>query len=56
MWDEVQINETLEKIMIHSFNNVLEFVKNKGVSFRIAANMLALQKLSRAKTIRGIFP
>jgi glutamate dehydrogenase (NAD(P)+) len=56
MWDEAQINETLEKIMIHSFNNVLEFVKDKGVSFRIAANMLALQKLSRAKTIRGVFP
>jgi glutamate dehydrogenase (NAD(P)+) len=56
MWDETQINKTLEKIMIRSFNNVLEFVKDKGVSFRIAANMLALQKLSRAKTIRGIFP
>lgn len=56
MWDEVQINKTLEKIMIHSFNNVLEFVKDKGVSFRIAANMLALQKLSKAKTIRGVFP
>jgi glutamate dehydrogenase (NAD(P)+) len=56
MWDEAQINKTLEKIMIHSFNNVLEFVKDKGVSFRIAANMLALQKLSRAKTIRGVFP
>jgi glutamate dehydrogenase (NAD(P)+) len=55
-WDEAQINETLEKIMVHSFNNVLEFVEDTGVSFRIAANMLALQKLSRAKTIRGIFP
>jgi glutamate dehydrogenase (NAD(P)+) len=56
MWDEVQINDTLKKIMIRSFNQVLEVVNKKDVSFRIAANMLALQKLSKAKTIRGIFP
>jgi glutamate dehydrogenase/leucine dehydrogenase len=56
MWDEVQINETLRKIMIRSFNRVLDIVKEEAVSFRIAANMLALWKLSRAKTIRGVFP
>jgi glutamate dehydrogenase (NAD(P)+) len=56
MWDETQINDTLKKIMIRSFNQVLKLVKEKSVSFRIAANMLALQKLSKAKTIRGVFP
>jgi glutamate dehydrogenase (NAD(P)+) len=56
MWDEVQINDSLKKIMIRSFNQVLEIVNEKNVSFRIAANMLALRKLSRAKTIRGVFP
>jgi glutamate dehydrogenase (NAD(P)+) len=56
MWDEAQINDSLKKIMIRSFNQVLEIVKEKNVSFRIAANMMALKKLSTAKTIRGVFP
>ncbi|MDR2553621.1 MAG: Glu/Leu/Phe/Val dehydrogenase [Treponema sp.] len=56
MWDEAQINDTLKKIMIRGFNRVLDFVREKNVSFRIAANMLALQKLSAAKTTRGVFP
>ena len=56
MWDEVQINDNLKRIMIRSFNQVLEIVNEKDVSFRIAANMMALRKLSRAKTIRGVFP
>jgi glutamate dehydrogenase (NAD(P)+) len=56
MWDEVQINDNLKKIMIRSFNQVLEIVNEKDVSFRIAANMMALRKLSKAKTIRGVFP
>jgi glutamate dehydrogenase (NAD(P)+) len=56
MWDEAQINDNLKKIMIRSFNQVLDIVKEKNVSFRIAANMMALLKLSKAKTIRGVFP
>jgi glutamate dehydrogenase (NAD(P)+) len=56
MWDEDQINETLRKIMIKSFNQVLQIVKDKNVSFRIAAYMLALLKLSKAKKTRGVFP
>jgi glutamate dehydrogenase (NAD(P)+) len=55
-WDEPQINETLKRIMIRSFNQILEIVKEKKVSFRIAANMLALKKLSMSNTIRGVFP
>ncbi|MDR0718277.1 MAG: Glu/Leu/Phe/Val dehydrogenase [Treponema sp.] len=56
MWDEDQINETLRKIMIKSFYQVLQIVKDKNVSFRIAAYMLALLKLSKAKKTRGVFP
>jgi glutamate dehydrogenase (NAD(P)+) len=55
-WEENQINETLKKVMIRSFGQVLDIVKEHHVSFRIAAYMLAISKLARAKKIRGVFP
>ncbi|MDR1785702.1 MAG: Glu/Leu/Phe/Val dehydrogenase [Spirochaetaceae bacterium] len=55
-WEEDQINATLKKIMVRSFGQVLEIVKEHRVSFRVAAYMLAIGKLVRAKKIRGVFP
>ena len=55
-WEEEQINETLKKVMIRSFGQVLDIVKEHHVSFRIAAYMLAISKLAKAKNIRGVFP
>jgi glutamate dehydrogenase (NAD(P)+) len=55
-WEEDQINATLEKIMVRSFQQVEEIVNEKSVSFRIAAYMLAISKLVRAKKARGVFP
>jgi glutamate dehydrogenase (NAD(P)+) len=55
-WDEDQVNSTLSKIMVRSYNQVLDIVKEKSVTFRIAAYMLALAKLVKAKKIRGVFP
>jgi glutamate dehydrogenase/leucine dehydrogenase len=34
----------------------LEIVKEHNVSFRVAAYMLAIGKLAKAKKIRGVFP
>jgi glutamate dehydrogenase (NAD(P)+) len=55
-WEEEQINETLKKILVRSFSQVLDIVKEHQVSFRIAAYMLAISKLAKAKKIRGVFP
>ena len=55
-WEEKQINETLKNIMVRSFNQVLHIVEEKKISWRLAANMQALLKLSKAKKSRGIFP
>jgi glutamate dehydrogenase (NAD(P)+) len=55
-WEEDQINETLKKIMVRSFGQIADIVKENKVSFRIAAYMLAIAKLAKAKKIRGIFP
>ncbi|MDR2481020.1 MAG: Glu/Leu/Phe/Val dehydrogenase [Spirochaetaceae bacterium] len=56
IWDEDQVNETLRNVMVRSFNQILRIVKEQKVSFRLAANMQALYRLSKAKKSRGIFP
>ncbi|MDR2500572.1 MAG: Glu/Leu/Phe/Val dehydrogenase [Treponema sp.] len=55
-WEEDQINETLRKVLINSFSQVLNIVNESKVSFRVAAYMLAISKLVKAKKSRGVFP
>ncbi len=55
-WDEHEINNMLKKIMLKSFDDVYSISVEKNVNLRIAAYMLALQRVVQAKKIRGIFP
>lgn len=55
-WDLENINNTLKKIMVKSYGQVRQIAGEEGVSFRIAAYMLALKRLSAATRIRGIYP
>ena len=55
-WDMHEVNLMLKKIMEKAFREVYETSKEKGVSFRVAAYMVALDRVVRAKKIRGIFP
>lgn len=56
MWDEEEINKTLEKIMIRAFNEVWEKSKEKSTSMRMGAYMVAIDRIVKARNIRGIFP
>ena len=56
MWDLDNVNSTLKKIMTNSYHEVRQIVEQEKVSFRIAAYMLALKRLSAATRIRGIYP
>lgn len=56
VWDLDNVNRTLKKIMTNSYHEVKEIVEQEKVSFRIAAYMLALKRLSAATRIRGIYP
>lgn len=56
MWDEEEVNRALEKIMIRSFNDVWDRAKENKTSLRLGAYMVALDRLVRAKKIRGVFP
>ncbi len=55
-WDEEEVNRTLEKIMIRAFNEVWERAGKNNTTMRIGAYMVAVDRIVKAKKIRGIFP
>ncbi len=55
-WSEREINVQLREIMIRSFNDVLRVAEEKKVDMRIAAYILAIDRVARATMIRGIYP
>src|SRR5439155_6774562 len=55
-WDEVEINDRLQKIMSRSFAAVLQTSEQQKVNLRTAAHMLAIKRVADATMTRGIFP
>ena len=56
MWDEDYIDGNLEKVMKKAFDNVWQVHEDNNVTFRMAAYMVALERVTKAKKLRGIFP
>lgn len=56
MWDLNDINTRLERVMKNSFNEVLEIHSTRHVPMRLAANMLAIQRVMEATRLRGLYP
>lgn len=56
MWEEEEVNRTLEKIMIKAFNEVWDEARQNKTTLRMGAYMVALDRIVKAKKIRGIFP
>ncbi len=54
-WNEQLVNERLEEIMVESFDAVVEYADKHGVNNRIAAYMLALDRVADAIRLRGIY-
>jgi glutamate dehydrogenase/leucine dehydrogenase len=55
-WDENEVNHNLERVMVRSFKEVWDFAKEQGVSLRLGAYMLAVNRVASAVRVRGIFP
>lgn len=55
-WTEEQVNAKLEECMVKSFDDVYAIHKKEDVDMRMAAYILALNRVSDATVIRGIFP
>jgi glutamate dehydrogenase (NAD(P)+) len=54
-WNEPLVNQRLEEIMVESFDAVQQYAETHAVNNRIAAYMLALDRVAFAIKLRGIY-
>jgi glutamate dehydrogenase (NAD(P)+) len=54
-WNEDLVNERLEEIMVENFGRVVDYADKHGVDNRIAAYMLALDRVAFAIKLRGLY-
>jgi glutamate dehydrogenase (NAD(P)+) len=55
-WKEAEVNAKLNDIITRAFNETWASQESKGVSMRLAAYGLAVQRVAEATTTRGIYP
>jgi glutamate dehydrogenase (NAD(P)+) len=54
-WNEEMVNTRLEEIMVENFGRVIGYAEKHGVNNRVAAYMLALDRVAFAIKLRGIY-
>jgi glutamate dehydrogenase (NAD(P)+) len=54
-WTEEEVNQRLERIMVDSFNDVLQYAIAHGVNNRTAAYMLAIDRVAYTTKQRGMY-
>jgi len=54
-WREREVNERLQDVMEHSFEEVVRCAEARGVNNRIAAYLLAIDRVARALKLRGFY-
>lgn len=55
-WDEDEINHRLKLVMDSSFNAVNERAQAHKIPLRLAANILAIERVAESTRLRGIYP
>lgn len=53
-WTEEEVNEKLKATMVRSFNDVWSVKEKYNIDTRIAANILALERVVKAMKLRGV--
>jgi glutamate dehydrogenase (NAD(P)+) len=54
-WKEELVNERLQDIMVASFSDVVKYAESHSVNNRIAAYMLAIDRVAYTTRVRGIY-
>ncbi len=54
-WPKERVNEDLKRIMVKAFHEVLQTSEEFNVPMRIAAFILAIQRVTRAAELRGLY-
>ncbi|MGP4082172.1 Glu/Leu/Phe/Val family dehydrogenase [Pseudalkalibacillus sp. R45] len=52
-WNEEEVEEKLEQVMVKAFNNILTTATNRKVNMRLAAYMVGVRKMAEASRFRG---
>jgi len=55
-WDEAEVNDNLERILVRSFKEVWDLSQEQSVPLRLGAYMLAVDRVASAVSARGVFP
>jgi len=56
MWGEDQVNAQLKKLMLGAFHRVRDRAKERGMTNRMAALSLGVEKVATEKAKRGLYP
>ena len=54
-WRESEVNERLQDVMEQSFDQVVRYAETHGVNNRIAAYIVAIDRVARALKLRGFY-
>jgi glutamate dehydrogenase (NAD(P)+) len=55
-WDEAQVNQKLEQLMLKAFHQVRSLAKESKIPMRLAALSLGVKKVAQEKKRRGLYP
>lgn len=55
-WSEQQVNQKLEELMLKAFQQVRKLAKQRNLPMRTAALCLGVEKVSKEKARRGLYP
>jgi glutamate dehydrogenase (NAD(P)+) len=54
-WRESEVNDRLQDVMEHSFDQVVQYAESHGVNNRIAAYLVAIDRVARVLQLRGFY-
>jgi glutamate dehydrogenase (NAD(P)+) len=54
-WKESEVNERLEELLLTNFRKVREVAHERKIPYRTAAYMVAIDRVTRAMKIRGVY-
>lgn len=55
-WTEDEVNEQLDGIMVRAFDRVHAVHEQRGIDMRLAAMVVAVDRVAQAVRVRGIYP
>ncbi|MHA2185821.1 MAG: Glu/Leu/Phe/Val family dehydrogenase [Promethearchaeota archaeon] len=55
-WDLERVNREMKNILINTYEEVINFSREKSLSLRTAAFAISARRLARAHELRGLFP